>query len=151
MKVARKYIPLAVRVQVAHRQLLERGLWKPWHIEIMAGSAEPQSHRLAYALSLLFYGAETHLDHDPALCNRPWNNRTKDYEPRANDPAHLVYRTKVDHDIKTRIRGIGARHSDLGQRRKNKALARNRSKAKRVKRKIPARPFGKGRKMGDRR
>jgi hypothetical protein len=71
------------------------------------------------------------LDHDPALCNRPLMHRRKtgtvDYNPPANDPNHLIYRSHADHDIKTRVRGDGAQHSDLALRRIAKRRA-NRGK-----------------------
>lgn len=155
-RVYRPYIPLAVRVQVAARQLRDDG-WASFGGKVplwLDDYTLSDKYRLHVLLNHLFGIQPVHLDHDPALVNRRWNNRTKDYEPRANDPAHLVYRTKVDHDIKTRVRGIGAQHSDLGQRRKNKALARNRekrtgrasdshAKLRRPKRKWPSRPWPK--------
>lgn len=127
MRRFRPYIPLKVRVRVAERQLRVKD-------ERLARSVlyglvyDTERRKLTVLLGCLFDREPCHLDHDPALVNRRWNSRTKDYVPRANDPEHLIYRTKIDHDIKTRIRGIGAQRSDLGQARYNKRVARNRSR-----------------------
>lgn len=161
-RVYRPYVPIAVRVQVAERQLKAKDA--KLTASVLYGLVyDTDRRKLTFLLGFLFGDAPHHLDHDPALVNRTWNNRTNDYQPRANDPEHLVYRTKVDHNIKTRVRGIGAQHSDLGLRRKNKALARNRekktgrasdihAKLRRPKRKWgPSRPWPVGRKIASRR
>lgn len=153
MRLHRPYIPLAIRVQVAERQLCAQGDWGKiavaMHCELTHG------RRLKNALRLLFGDHPYHLDHDPALVNRQ-RTRSGNYIPGANDPVHLVYRTKVAHDIKTRIRGDGAQRSDLSQRRYLKKVARNRQKvtpdpgvkARQPRRKWASRPFPKGRKIG---
>lgn len=123
MKIFRPYIPLAVRVLVAERQMRAAG-----NGEYLTGPGWPLARRLQDALHLLFADQPCHLDHDPALVNRPFNKRTGKYTPDANDPTALVYRTKTDHEIKTRVRGVGAQRSDLGQARYNKKVARNREK-----------------------
>jgi len=103
-------------------------------------------------LLVLFPAGDYQLDHDPALINRPYNPKIKNvaarYTPNANDPNYLIYRTKEDHDIKTRVHGDGAQYSDLALRRKLKRIERNRD-PKRRKKKIPARvnPWPKGRKF----
>jgi hypothetical protein len=108
------------------------------------------------------------LDHDPALCNREqrvyWRgddvqgmNRIVLYTPAANDPEHLIYRSHADHDIKTRVRGDGAQHSDLALRRIAKRRERKEARGKlstnrlakpakrRNKKPWPNRPMPKGR------
>jgi hypothetical protein len=62
--------------------------------------------------------------------NRLFDFKAQDYVPPANDPAFLVYLSKDEHDIETRVRGLGAQRSDLGQRRYNKKVAKNRAKDK---------------------
>jgi len=89
-------------------------------------------------LKLLFANQPFQLDHDPALVNREFNKRNHRYTPDANDPVYLVYRTKDAHDIKTRVRGDGAQHSDLGLRRKMKRIERRET---RPIKKIQSRPF----------
>lgn len=99
MKRQRPYIPLSVRLAVANRQMAERGL-QP------RGPCASVGAQLNEALYMLFgHGGDEieafQLDHDPALILRHFNPRSGKYMPRANDPAHLVYRTKADHLQKT--------------------------------------------------
>lgn len=102
-KLLRPYIPISVRVQVAER---------------MAGlkCMDPsQSVQLRSLLQLMFYDETVHLDHDPALENRKKIYRKGvhvEYDPPANHPDFLIYRTKQDHQIKTNVRGDGAQYSD---------------------------------------
>ena len=145
-RLPRPHIPLSVRVQVAERQIAEAGF--PNLLMFGMQNKLPLRERLVDALGFMFGDQKVHLDHDPALVNRPLNKRTGKYTPDANDPDALVYRTKAEHDIKTRIHGDGAQHSDLGMVRKNKRIAANRN-PKRRKVKIrqreeyrwPSRPF----------
>ncbi len=119
MKLRRPYIPLAVRVQVAERQMRENGIQ-------FTGQAN-LSFRLKRALDILSRErGKMELHHRPALVNRPFLFEAQDYFPPANDPEYLVYLLKYDHDIETRVRGVGAQRSDLGQRRYLKKVARNR-------------------------
>jgi hypothetical protein len=124
MKLPRPYIPLDVRLKVFARQF-------GYGVAIKHGINSPH-WRLAdlqEALASVF-GGPVHLDHDPALVNRKFNARTGKYTPDANDPDYLVYRSKTDHDIKTRVRGDGAQYSDLALRRKLKRIQRNRKKGR---------------------
>lgn len=128
MKLQRPYIPIEVRVIVAERQIQQiTGLRLEW--------PEPRSHRdrlvkcLAYLTAHL--GGPLQLDHDPALCNRKYFPRTDRYDPAANDPRYLIYRTKEDHDHKTRLRGDGAQLSDLALRRKFKRIEKRKREGKR--------------------
>lgn len=145
-RLKRPHIPLAVRVQVAARQAGFVNL--DLFLRLHKGCLKIVLDRLLYGDDLgpgagFQRGQAINLDHDPALVNRPFNKRTGKYTPDANDPAALVYRTKTDHNIKTRIRGAGAQHSDLGLARKNKRIARNRD-PKRRRAKLRSRGFQKG-------
>lgn len=148
-RLPRPYIPIAVRVQVAERQFdaatsfahengernasvfrtfVDREHWK---------RTTSLGEQLDTFLRLLFGDAKVELHHRPALVNRA-RKRNGDYDPPANDPAHLIYLVDVDHDIETRVRGQHGAHSDLGQARKNKRIANNRNPRRR-KVKIPQR------------
>ncbi len=132
-RLYRPYIPLAVRVQVAERQMRERGLW--YRNQLSDWALWPNGVRLAAALKILFGDRKFALDHDPALMNRKQRRVTKlirgklrtitIYSPPANDPRYLIYRAASDHDIKTRVRGDGAQLSDLAIARKRKRKLRN--------------------------
>lgn len=102
---------------------------------------ETLEHLVDRLRAFLFGDRANALDHDPALVNRMRRSSHKMvrgkmrkitiYSPDANDPKHLLYREAgpgSDHDIKTRVRGDGAQRSDLGQRRYNKRVARNRER-----------------------
>lgn len=112
MRLVRPYVPVAVRCQVAARQLVERGTAFAFAEDLT------NRERLALMLWLLFQDEPRHLDHDPPLMLRLFNEETGLYTPDANDPDHLVYRTKDDHRVKTFVRGEGAQLSDAGKRRK---------------------------------
>lgn len=116
MKLHRPYIPLAVRIQVAERQADALG-YRFDHPVL--------SVKLAALIRFLFGGQKFELHHRPSLINRPFDFRTQDYSPLANDPQYLVYLPKQEHDIETRVRGVGAQRSDLSQRRYLKRVARN--------------------------
>lgn len=101
--------PLAIRVQVAEDQV-----WKVCRIRFaiqafILGTTKPQY--LAFLLRRLGF-EYPHLDHDPALILRPYNQRIKDvaarYTPHAHDPDALIYREKADHQQKTTGRRPGA-------------------------------------------
>jgi hypothetical protein len=114
MKLVRPYIPLKVKVQVIARQLQENG---QLGVVLMA-DGKSLSKALRFMLSALFDG-KVHLDHDPPLCLREIIDAEKGlYEPDANDPHYLVYRSEEEHRLKTFIRGDGAQLSDAGKRRK---------------------------------
>jgi hypothetical protein len=121
MKIRRPYIPLAIRVQVAERQTKvkfdDSCITRP--------SLKDQLKGLLYCL---FGDAKVELHHRPALVNRVKRivGAKTIYFPDANDPAHLIYVLKDDHNVETRVRGIGAQRSDLGQRRYNKKVTKNR-------------------------
>jgi hypothetical protein len=117
----RPHVPIAVRVAVALRQVRECTL-PPLRI----GTAD--SAYLKVLLYVLFDNRPAHLHHRPALVNRPWNKRRGDYDPPANDPDHLFYLEVDEHGIETRVRGIGAQRSDLGQARYLKKAAKNRER-----------------------
>ena len=105
-RLPRPRIPLDVRLQVAERQL--------GHIWSIIGQS--RSERLTLMLKKMFGDEPVHLDHDPSLAAREKIKRNGDvvgYRPHANDPAYLVYRTKVDHGIKTYVRGERGQYSDV--------------------------------------
>lgn len=158
MRLERPRIPIAVRVQVAERQMEKAtGCVCTDALGIPLAVSRPKvsdRKRLDAALFHLsrFGTVKLELHHDPALCNRRSYKRMVRgklktfYDPPANDPEHLVYLAEDDHDIRTRVRGIGAQRSDLGQLRYNKRVARNRAsksaaKVRRPKRKWPSRPM----------
>jgi len=140
-RLHRPHIPLDVRLTVALRQL-----GSPFIPFVVADARRSGllRVRLSQALRTLFGDEPFHLDHDPALENRPVNTRTGKYKPDANDPEFLIYRTKHDHKIKTLVRGDGAQLSDAAIARKRKRKER---KAKRPKHKWPSRPMQSGSKF----
>lgn len=160
MRLPRPYIPLGVRVQVAHRQIMERKLWSVEVRDAIVGNTAMLSVKLTYALALLFEGRKVELHHRPALENRQqilFHGKFVRYEPDANDPAFLVYlennAANNDHYIETHVRGVGAQRSDTGQRNHQKRMDENRGlRQRRPKAKITQRknPWQKGRKMQSR-
>lgn len=82
--------------------------------------------------------SDLRLDHNPALGLRTKIiNRLGEhvgYEPDANDPEYLIYRTKHDHHLKTNVRGDGAQFSDtalMKRERKRKLKAAGKKKRSR--------------------
>jgi hypothetical protein len=78
------------------------------------------------------------LDHYPALILREFSWRTRKYTPEANDPLHLIYRTKPNHDEKTFGRKPGAERtvttkgSDIWLKKKFKRLEGKRKRKRRI-------------------
>lgn len=131
MKLHRPYIPIKVRLIVAERQAADAMTPNSFGVPVPILSRPlPASggKRLAALLGALFSGPYQ-LHHRPALCNRRRSVRAGRvvYSPPANDPDHLVYLAVDAHGIETRVRGVGALRSDLGQLRYNKRVARNRA------------------------
>ena len=136
--------PLAVRVEVAERQLFHLHPDSKWIYCGSVNRASPLKLRLQWLLSRIFEdgeGVAPHaLDHDPALILRSYNPRIKDvasrYEPHANDPAALVYRSKPNHQQKTTGRKPGAERtvttkgSDIGLKTKFARLENGNPKRK---------------------
>jgi len=121
-RLQRPYIPLNVRVQVASRQMMQRGMsYEAMQISLQLPDPNHQEYRLATCLDqmlMALFGDEPwHLDHDPPLMLRR-RTRAGGYKPDANDPKYLVYRTAQEHKIKTFVRGDGAQLPDAGKRRK---------------------------------
>lgn len=151
-KLLRPYIPLSVRLIVAGRQLLEKGIWTEAHWAIVWTSPTPLAQRLAHALEQLFGNERCHLDHNPALGVREKiikRGKHVGYIPDANDPNHLLYRTTQDHHIKTNVRGDGAQYSDTVLMKRERKRQKKKSGRKRKwrwpkGRKIPKRvkPWG---------
>lgn len=147
MKRPRPHIPISVRVQVAARQLRERG--SPLDRSVLYGlrlllstdgtgdQSLSAARKLRSLLAALFGEIPCELHHRPALINRPFNNRTGKYSPPANHPDFLVYLEKEDHRIETYVRGVGAQRSDMGQRKYQRRMDRNRGKLPRKRRYRP--------------
>jgi hypothetical protein len=146
--------PLAVRVQVAERQLTSLNAPHARSVLYGLGSSTPLKYRLIRLLQALRWAmglpqdAKLALDHDPALILRPYNPRIKDvarrYIPHAHDPDALLYREKANHQQKTTGRRPGAERtitvkgSDVGLMAKFARLEREpRRKAKIAQRKNP--------------
>jgi hypothetical protein len=161
MKLHRPYIPIATRVRVAERQLREHGRRVESRENLLkvvtlqrSSSGVVRRTPMTMGRILKFYlqilgstltdreWSSLELHHRPALCNRYRDMETGEYLPPANDPEHLIYLPRGEHDIETRVHGVGAQRSDLGQRRYLKKVAKNRSKDK----KRPSR-WPKGRKL----
>jgi hypothetical protein len=124
---------------VIARQLGESGRLRD---VLLAESTLPmRSAQLAYLLDVMFGDERYHLDHDPPLCLREIIDADRGlYDPPANDPDHLIYRTAEDHRFKTFVRGDGAQLSDAGKRRK--AIRRKKKlDPNRVRRQWPSRKF----------
>ena len=119
MRLHRPYIPLEVRCRVALRQLeFNASVIEHWR---RADKVGPRSIKEALRRLLILLAddlgcasGELHLDHDPPLAARQRRGEGKRtvYSPDANDPAHLVYREKRAHHIKTNVRGDGAQYPD---------------------------------------
>lgn len=124
----RPAIPLSVKCEVAARQVM-RGSSPT--VSFLTIPEKPLYIRLQILLTKLAMQTgckvdELELHHRPALVNRQWNARKGDYDPPANSAEHLIYLTAADHDVETRVRGIGAQRSDLSQCRYLKRVERNR-------------------------
>lgn len=118
-RLYRPHIPLKTRCEVLLRQLGE--LWAADFLAEHGKSGKPWEPLLDQLLAQLasLLGCEVsalHLDHDPPLAARQrWQRNPgakMKYKPDANDPAHLIYREKHAHFIKTNVRGDGAQYPD---------------------------------------
>ncbi len=131
-RLHRPYIPLKIRREVAARQFCEKYPNQVGFALYYRGGGDGAV--LKSLLIHLFGDRPYNLDHDPALENRRLYVRHGKtfYDPPANDPAHLIYREGgkpgdgSEHDIKTRVRGPGARLSDHAEARKRKRVSKNR-------------------------
>jgi len=129
-RIKRPYIPLSVRLEVVKRQLREadKSAYKRQLISILC-SDKPLTDQISKGLACLGL-VNPQLDHDPALILRKFIPRTGLYSPRANDPNHLIYRAKADHQQKTTGRRPGAERtittkgSDIGLKTKFARLER---------------------------
>jgi hypothetical protein len=166
--------PLAVRVQVAERQLQLLAPSMAAAVQRGFDAAKPSyGTRLEVLIGWIRFelglepGAPMALDHDPALILRKYNPRIKDvasrYTPHAHDPNMLLYREKADHGHKTTGRRPGAartvttKGSDIGLKTKFARLERKKhidtsdipetgkGWFKKAHLKIPSRPFPNGR------
>lgn len=84
-------------------------------------------------------GEKLHLDHDPPLAARGRKGEGKNtvYDPPANDPRFLVYRTERKHKAKTNLRGEHGQHPDRvlikKERRRRKRTSVSAAKIRRPK------------------
>lgn len=115
-RLARPYVPVHVRLEVIARQL--QAEHKLMAVLTVSALTMKNTDRLDYLLKAMFGDEKVHLDHDPSLVLRYYDEATGKYTPDANDPQHLVYRTMTDHKIKTFVRGDGAQFSDAAKRRR---------------------------------
>jgi hypothetical protein len=142
MRLLRPYIPLHVRLLVIERQARAGWNYSIMDQKLFEGYFPALKDRIRMLLQVTFRADSVHLDHDPALENRikvfDDNGKLIGYQPDANDPEYLIYRTKPGHYIKTHVRGDGAQYSDT-------ALAKRERKRNRTKKKYkwPSRPFPK--------
>ena len=164
-RLYRPYIPLSVRVAVAARQVKEAG--HPfWELYVSGTEAAERmgapwtlGRKLRVLLLALFPHGGYQLDHDPALEQRKrkrvGQNRVFAYDPPANDPAHLVYRSEVGHLFKTTGRQPGAERtvtskgSDVWLAKKFRRLEGKTKGSQRPKQKIRSRGFQKGKRTFD--
>lgn len=148
MRLPRPHIPLSVRIEVALRQLNNTMRRPTWGSRAEGESARNYLGKLLAHLAHQLTGdwnAKLHLDHDPALGLRKklfaWGVHV-DYEPRANDPNSLLYRSKDAHHVKTNVRGDGAQRSDTAR------MTRERKRLRKKRR--PKHRWPKGRKIRSR-
>ena len=128
MKLIRPYIPIKTRCEVAARQLQQCAKLK--EVLLVCADDLTMKERLTVMLWGLFGFERYHLDHDPPLCLRVIVDAEKGiYDPPANDPEYLIYRTTEEHRLKTFVRGDGAQLSDAGKRRKEIKRKRNMTSA----------------------
>lgn len=159
-RLYRPHIPLPIKVQVAMKALLARGINA---FEHSRRDGESLSAMLDRVLKLLAdsIGCEIkdlRLDHDPSLGARRkrrdykqirnsfFNEEITKYFPDANDPNHLFYRPhgpqfEGSHLIKTNVRGDHGQHPDRVLIKKARRIERG-QKPKRG-RKIRSRGFDK--------
>lgn len=151
-RLPRPPIPVLVRLDVASRQLVERGVWSAEKRQAALGT-KPYGAQLRAALTDLARTigcevSELRLDHEPPLGAREkiWEgavmaSRILGYIPDANDPERLLYRphaTAFDgsHDTKTRLRGEHGQHSDIVRIKRQRRLEREQAGIARPKAKI---------------
>jgi hypothetical protein len=143
MKLKRPYVPLHVRLDVIARQLQYEG--RLMDVLTVVALTMKNTDRLAYLLKAMFGDEKVHLDHDPSLVLRHYDEETGKYTPDANDPMHLVYRTAEQHREKTFLRN-GADFSDAAKRRRKIKQERKEKEPPRPSRwpagqKLRSRPF----------
>jgi hypothetical protein len=135
MKRPRPHIPWSVRYLVIGRQVVAAKLDPVTDLICLSAKKAAEIN-----IRILFGNEKVHLDHDPPLRVRSFNERTGEYDPPANSADHLTYRTVTDHRRKTNDRGEGAQFPDRVLI--NRARRRDKPKRKRS-RPIQSRPFQK--------
>lgn len=148
MRLYRPHVPIAVRCEVAARQLG----WKHEDFSSNTTFRDLLAHRLVMLGCLLHCAAaDLHLDHDPPLAarmKRTMPDGRTICSPDANDPAHLIYREKHAHQIKTNVRGEHGQYPDrvlIKRERRRQRKPRTKLKRKWAKRPMPkvSRPWPK--------
>jgi hypothetical protein len=138
----RPSIPLDVQYRVALRQI-----GTLWIEEAVRGARASRKLRhwvdsAKQRLMELYHCDALHLDHDPPLAARQRKGTGKNtvYTPAANDPEHLIYRPKAEHQIKTNVRGDHGQYPDRvlikRERKRNKPAAKYSRKYSWPKRKL---------------
>lgn len=131
-RLLRPHIGLDIKLLVCMRML---GSQDPPDLllRIKKKRARGQFHKLYLGLIAMAHGCDVsdlRLDHDPALGARRkvYRDGTHvDYDPPANDPAHLIYRPHGpqfdgSHLVKTNVRGEHGQHPDRVLIKKNRRL-----------------------------
>jgi hypothetical protein len=164
MRLYRPHVPLAIRAQVAERQMLEKVKCLPTNQFGIHLRDDPKASARARLDAVLFHLArlfgceisELRLDHDPALAARP-NRRGLGkktyYIPDANDPDHLFYRPHGaehagSHLIKTNVRGDHGQHPDRVLIKKARRHEASRNREPRAKKKAQFATLRKSAKSG---
>ncbi len=137
-KKRRRHISWAIKLLV-----IERQHYRATGIIATSQPGETAQTFVRRLIRELFGDKVVHLQHRPALINRPLD-RHGETIPAHDDPGtidypHLIYMTKQDHNIETYVSGIGAQRSDFAQRRYLKRVRKNRDKSKRPKAAWPKR------------
>lgn len=120
----RTHMPIAVKREVSLRQEYRCKCGCGQHV-----SAVPKSN--------------TNFDHRPPLRLRDINADGTDYDPPQHSAEHIDAICKTEHDRRTFGTGATTAGTDFGAIKKE----RKRNKPPRLKRKMPSRPFGPGRKF----
>ena len=144
-RLLRPYIPLDIRLGVALRDLG----WRPVEAIRLRVAAAKEAGTLAdeladtlAMLSAFHAGAKLHLDHDPPLAARKklyWRDVHIGYDPPANDPRFLIYRTVEDHRQKTNVRGEHGQHPDRVLIKKARRAERRHKRTHKKRRKMAKR------------
>lgn len=135
----RPAIPVATKLAITFRQLAPHDINSILRREGETLTAVLERRLIRLAGILGCPRKDLRLDHDPPLRWRRYDPRIKNvaarFQPNANSPEYLIYRTKEDHHRKTNIRGDGAQFADrvliARERRRERAESPQRGKTPR--------------------